>query len=311
MKKFIFLFAMLLVFSLTASAQFSFTSKAGKKFSVSSAPQKTESRGGGFVMEFYYTVEGSDLVVYEVGKSKGAITNRIAVTNVKIDEINANSFKVQKINGGCYLQTGTPYTKFEHGSDFNADDKYSNSNLQIDFKSCDDANAFRTKVLGDAADEIDLGDLDLSLEDKPKPKSTMPAHLFSLLGGGSRKTYQFSRKTDEVWDMTGDSVFKVGKISGSGEDVQMLDKTDSFYVYKLKDNRLYNGDKATAYSLIGDSVCKSIGDGKCDVAYKISKDDETVYSLDYKGTKYKYYTIMGEASNEEIFIILALLEGLR
>jgi hypothetical protein len=306
MKKIVFLFAIIFTFCFTASAQFDFTSNSGKKFSVSSAPQNTDIRGGGFVMEFYYTVEGSDLVVYEVGKSNGAVGNSIAVTNVKIDKIDTNSFKVQKLVSGCYLQTGTPYTKFTHGSDFNSDDKYSNNNLQLDFKSCDAANEFRTKVLGDSADELDLGDLDLSLEDKPKekPKSTMPAHLFALIGVGSNKSYQFNRKTDEVWDYSDDKIFKVGKISGSGEDVQMLDKTDSFLTYKLKSNRLYNGDTATAYSIIGDSVCKTIDDGRCDVVYK-------VYSLDSKGTKYKYYTIMGEASNEEIVIILALLENLR
>jgi hypothetical protein len=308
MKKFIFLFAIIFTFCLTASAQFSFTSKAGKKFSVSSAPQNTDLRGGGFVMEFYYTVEGSDLVVYEVGKSNGAITNRIAVTNVKIDEINATGFKVQKSGSGCYLQTGTPFTKITHGSDFNADDKYSNDNLQINFKSCDVANAFRTKVLGDSADDLDLGDLDLSLEEKPK--STMPAHLFSLVGEGSNKSFQFSRKSDEIWDMTSEKVFKVGKISGSGKDLQMLDKTDSFYTYKLKDNRLYNGDKATAYSLISNTICKSIGGGKCDTVYIISRQDEMIYSF-VNETKFKEYAILGEGSNEEIFIMLALLEGLR
>lgn len=309
MKKFIFLFAMLLAFSFTASAQFSFTSKAGKKFSVSSPADIRDIRGGGIYVDFYYTVEDTDLVVYEVVISDGKV-DEVRVVNVPIDTIEKDSFKVRSFANMWILQTGKPYKSYTHAARINSNETSSQSNLQLNFKTKEAAEAFRGKVLGD---ELGLGDLDLDLSDKPKekPKSTMPAHLFALLGGGVRKTYQFNRKTDEVFDYSSNNVFKVGKISGSGEDVQMLDKTDSFFVYKLKDNRLYNGDKATAYSLIGDSVCKTTSPGKCDEVYKISGEDETVYSLASDGTKYKYYTIMGEASNEEIFIILALLENLR
>lgn len=311
MKKLVFLFAIIFTSCFTASAQFSFTSKAGKTFSVSSPPARTDYRGATSIFDYYYTVEDSDLVVYEVIRDEAKTISEIRVINVPIETIDKDYFRVRKgLVGGCILQTGKAYTRYTHAASSNSQETYSEGNLQLDFKTCEEAEAFRGKVLDD---ELGLGDLDLDLSDKPKeePKSTMPAHLFALLGGGSRKTYQFSRKTDEIWDMTDNKIFKVGKISGSGEDVQMLDKTDSFYVYKLKNNRLYNGDKATAYSLINDSVCKSIGGGKCDEVFRISRDDESIYSLASDGSKYKYYKIMGQASNEEIFIILALLENLR
>jgi hypothetical protein len=305
MKKFIFLFAIVFTFCFTASAQFSFTSKVGKKFSVSSAPQNTESRGGGFVMEFYHTVEGSDLVVYEVGKSDGEISNRIQVTRVPIDKIKASSFKVEKSGSGCYLQTGTPYTKFTHGSNFNPDDQFSGSNLQLDFKNCDDANAFRTKVLGDSADELDLGDLDLDLEDKPKAKSTMPAHLFALVGGAASKTYQFNRKNMEVWDYTRDDIFKVGKIS----QLRMLVADESYFTYNVRNGKLYNGDKFLGIELDGDEICKTFNGEKCFSKYEIDREEGILYSVFEDGKKrYKQYTISGEATNEEILLVFALIE---
>jgi hypothetical protein len=305
MKNIIFIFAIVLTFCFTATAQFSFTSQAGKKFSVSSAPQKTDPRGGGFVMEFYYTVEGSDLVVYEVGKSDGEISNTIQVTKVPIDQIKANSFKVQKSGSGCYLQTGTPYTKFTHGSNFNPDDKYSSNNLQLDFKNCDDANAFRTKVLGDEADELDLGDLDLDLEDKPKAKSTMPAHLFALVGGAASKTYQFNRKNMEVWDYTRDDIFKVGKIS----QLKMLVADESYFTYNVRSGKLYNGDKFLGIELDGDEICKSFNGEKCFSKYEIDREEGILYSVFEDGKKrYKLYTISGEATNEEILLIFAFIE---
>jgi hypothetical protein len=305
MKQIIFLFAIVLTFCFTASAQFSFTSKAGKKFSVSSAPQKIEFRGGGFVVEFYYTVEGSDLVAYEVGKSDGEISNTIDVTRVPINKINANSFKVQKSGSGCYLQTGTPYTKFTHGSNFNPDDKYSNNNLQLDFKNCDDADAFRRQVLGDAADDPDLSDLDLDLEDKPKAKSTMPTHLFALVGGAASKTYQFNRKSMEVWDYTRDEVFKVGKIS----QLKMLVEDESYFTYNVREGKLYNGDKFLGIELDGDEICKSFNGEKCFSKYEIDREEGVLYSVFEDGKKrYKQYIISGEATNEEILLIFAYIE---
>lgn len=313
MKKIVFLFAIIAVFSFTASAQFSFTNNSGKKFSVSSAPQKTDPRGGGFVMEFYYTVEGSDLVVYEVGKTNGVVGNSIAVTKVAIDTIKSDRFKVRESDfGGCYLQTGTAFTKITHGADYNATDKYSNSNLQLDFKSCDAANELRTKVLGE---DLGLDELDLSLEDKPKEKSKMPAHLFALIGEGSRGFYQFNRKTMEVWDYKPRDIFKVGKINDLGEELQMLDETDSYFTYKIKDSKLYNGDKSLGYSIVaatssGFVICRSLGNGTCNSKYAVDRDAEMVFGIDSNGKRYENYKIMGEASDEEILLILALLEKL-
>lgn len=313
MKKFIFLFAMLFAFSLTAAAQFEFTSKAGKKFSVNSAPQDSENSAGGFVMEIYYTVEGLDLVAYYVGKTNGVMSNSIAVVNVKIDKIDSDYFKVKKLGNGCYLQTGTPYTKITHGSDFNADDNYSSDNLQIDFKSCDVATAFRAKVLGDAADEPDLGDMDLSLEDKPKekPKNTMPEHLFALIGEGSSKFFQFNRKTMEVWDYTSDSVFKVGKINDLGSDkLQMLSKDDSYATYNVKDGKLFNGTKSLGWELDGDGFIAKLPSGDAYRTYSIDRDAGYVYFVTLENKKLKQYAIMGEASDSEILLIFALLEGI-
>jgi len=311
MKKIVFLFAIVLTFCFTASAQFEFTSKAGKEFSVGFAPQRTENRGGGFVMEFYYTVEGSNLVVYEVAKTKGVISNSIAITTVPIDEIKADRFKVQKTEYGCYLQTGIPFTKFTHGADYNSDEKYSNDNLQMDFKSCDDAEELRKKVLGDAADDLDLDDLDLSLEDKPKekPKSTMPAHLFALLGRTKEKSYQFNRKNMEVWDYSSNNVFKVGKIVDSGSELKMLNTDESYFTYRVKDGKLYNGNKFLDIELLGKNICKSFNGEKCFSKWEIDRDNEHIYSVFDKGaTRYEKYKIMGEATDEEILLIFAYLE---
>ncbi len=311
MKKFIFLFAMLLAFSFTASAQFSFTSKAGKKFSVSSTPQNTDYRGSTSIFDYYYTVEDSDLVVYEVVRDDKNVIREVRTVTVPLDTIEKDSFKVRSFANMWILQTGKPYTRYTHAGDFDSKETSEGDNLQLNFEKREVAEAFRAKVLGD---ELGIGDLDLDLSDKPKekPKSTMPAHLFAFIGGGTdKRLYQFSRKTDELWDVAEGNVVKVGKIAGSGEDLQLLDKTDSFFVYKLKNNRLYNGDKATAYSLIDDSVCKTTSSGKCDIVYKFSREDEKVYYVASDGTKYQKFKIMGEASNEEMFIILALMENLR
>jgi hypothetical protein len=318
MKKFIFIFTIIFTFCLTASAQFDFTSKNGEKFSTNSKPDYKEPLGGGSFVDNYYIVSGSELIIYYVPVSTGEISE-ISVTKVDTNKIGLANFNAREFAGNCSLKLATPvrtYTHYKRGTDI---DEYSSSDKGLTFPNCEAANAFKAKIKGnfssekkDEEVELELGDIDFNLDDKPKekPKSTMPAHLFALIGVGSNKSYQFNRKSMEIWDMTGDSVFKVGKISGSGEDVQILDKTDSFYVYKLKDNRLYNGDKATAYSIINDSVCKSIGDGKCDVVYRFNRDEEMVYSV-VNNQSFKEYSIMGEASNEEIFIILALLEGLR
>jgi hypothetical protein len=318
MKKFIFLFALLLAFSLAASAQFDFTSKNGEKFSTNSKPNYKEPLGGGLFVDNYYIVSGSELIIYYVPVSNGEITE-IGVTKVDTNKIGLANFNAREFAGNCSLKLATPVTKYTHykrGTDI---EKYSSNDKDLTFPNCEAANAFKAKIKGNFSSEkkdeeidLELGDVDFSLDDKPKekPKSTMPAYLFSLFGEGSSKSFQFNRKTMEVWDMTSESVFKVGKISGSGKNVQMLDKTDSFFTYKLKSNRLYNGDTATAYSLIGDTVCKSVGEGKCETAYLISRQDEMVYSV-IGNDKFKEYEIMGEASNEEIFIILALLENLR
>jgi hypothetical protein len=305
MKKIVYLFAVIAAFSFTASAQFSFTNNAGEKFSVSSPPQKTDPRGGGFVMEFYYTVEGSDLVVYEVGKTNGVVSNSIAVTKVAIDTIKPDRFKVREADyGGCYLQTGTAFTKITHGSDYAANDKYSNSNLQLDFKSCDVANEFRTKVLGE---DLGLDELDLDLEDKPKEKakSTMPAHLFALVGGAASKTYQFNRKNMEVWDYTKDDIFKVGKIS----QLRMLVADESYFTYNVRDGKLYNSDKFLGIELDGDEICKTFNGEKCFSKYEIDREEGILYSVFEDGKKrFKLYTISGEATNEEILLIFAFIE---
>lgn len=310
MRKIVFLFAIIAAFTFTASAQFTFTNNSGKEFSVSSAPQKTDPRGGGFVMEFYYTVEGSDLVVYEVGKKNGAVTNSIAVIKVEIDTIKPDRFKVRESDfGGCYLQTGTAFTKITHGSDYAANDTYSNDNLQLDFKSCDAANEFRTKVLGE---DLGLEELDLDLEDKPKekPKSTMPAHLFALIGTADRGFYQFNRKNMEVWDYKPRDIFKVGKIADLGEELRMLAADESYFTYKVKDGKLYNGDKFLGIELVNDIICKSFNGEKCFSRIQIDRDNSYIYSVFDKGnaTRYEQYKIMGEATNEEILLIFALLE---
>ena len=318
MKKFVFLFAIVITFCFTASAQFSFTSKNGEKFSTTAKPDYKEPLGGGLFVENYYIVNGSELIIYYVPVSNGEISE-IGVTKVDTNKIGLANFNARESAGNCSLKLATPvarYTHYARGTDI---DEYSSSDKDLTFPNCEAANAFKAKIKGnfssekkDEEVELELGDIDFNLDDKPKekPSSTMPAHLFSLVGVGSNKSHQFNRKTDEIWDMTDSKVFKVGKISGSGKDLQMLDKTESFYSYKLKDNRLYNGDKATAYSLIGNTVCKSIGGGECETVYKISGEDEMVYSV-VNNQSFKEYAILGEASNEEIFIILALLEGLR
>lgn len=310
MKKIVFLFAIVLTFCFTVSAQFEFTSKAGKEFSVSSAPQRSENRGG-LVMEFYYTVEGSNLVVYEVPKTKGKISNSIDVTVVPIDQINKTKFKVQKIENTCYLQTGTSFTKITHGADYNSNDKYSSDNLSIYFNNCDDAEELRKQVLGDAADDLDLSDLDLSLEDKPKekPKSTMPAHLFALLGRTKEKSYQFNRKNMEVWDYSSNNIFKVGKIVDSGSELKMLNDDESYFTYRVKDGKLYNGNKFLDIELLGKNICKSFNGERCFSKWEIDRDNEHIYSVFDKGaTRYEKYKIMGEATDEEILLIFAYLE---
>ena len=95
MKKFVFLFAMLLAFSLTASAQFEFTSKAGKNFSVSSPADRRDPRGGEMFVDYYYTVEDADLVVYEVIVIGGKV-DEVRVINVPIDPIDTEYFKARK-----------------------------------------------------------------------------------------------------------------------------------------------------------------------------------------------------------------------
>lgn len=310
MKKIVFLFAVIFTLSFSASAQFSFTSNAGKKFNVSSAPQRTENRGGGFVMEFYYTVEGSDLVVYEVAKTKGVVSNSIAVIKVSIDKIKADKFKAKTFNGYCYLQTGTTYTKITHGADYNSNETYTGDNLQLDFKTCDDAEELRKKVLGDAAEDLDLSDLDLDL-DKPKekPKSTMPAHLFALIGTGSKGFYQFNRKNMEIWDYKTNNVFKVGKIVDSGSQLKMLNAEESYFTYNVKDGKLYNGAKYLDIKLINDNICKSGFDQICFEKWEIDRDNEHIYRVFDNGkTRYEQYKIKGEATNEEILLIFAYLE---
>jgi hypothetical protein len=318
MKKFIFIFTIIFTFCFTASAQFDFTSKNGERFSTNSKPDYKEPLGGGLFVDNYYIVSGSELIIYYVPVSTREISE-IGVTKVDTNKIGLANFNAREFAGNCSLKLATPvttYTHYKRGTDI---DEYSSSDKGLTFPNCDAANAFKAKIKGnfssekkDEEVELELGDIDFNLDDKPKekPGSTMPAHLFSLVGEGSNKSFQFSRKSDEIWDMTSENVFKVGKISGSGKDLQMLDKTDSFYTYKLKDNRLYNGDKATAYSLISNTICKSIGGGKCDTVYIISRQDEMIYSF-VNETKFKEYAILGEGSNEEIFIMLALLEGLR
>jgi hypothetical protein len=240
------------------------------------------------------------------------VRNSIAVTKVAIDTIKPDRFKVREADyGGCYLQTGTAFTKITHGADYNANDKYSNSNLQLDFKSCDVANEFRTQVLGE---DLGLDELDLSLEDKPKekPKSTMPAHLFALIGQGSKGFYQFNRKNMEVWDYKPRDIFKVGKVVDNGTDLRMLVADESYFTYKVKDGKLYNGDKFLGIELVNDVICKSFNDEKCFSRFQIDRDNSYIYSVFGKGnaTRYEQYKIMGEATNEEILLIFALLEKL-
>lgn len=310
MKNIVFSLAIVLTFCFSASAQFSFTSNAGKKFSVSSAPQKTDIRSGEFVMEFYYTVEDSDLVVYEVGKKNGALTNSIAVIKVPINQINSQKFKVLKEGNGCYMQTGTAFTKITHGSDYNSSETYSSDNLQLDFANCDAADALRTKVLGDAADELDLGDLDLDLEDKPKekPKNTMPAHLFALIGEGNRGFYQFNRKNMEVWDYKSNDIFKVGKIANAGGELKMLNADESYFTYRVKGGKLHNGNKFLDIELVEGSICKSYNGEKCFSRWQIDREDGFIYAVFEGSKRYEQYKIMGEASDEEILLIFAYLE---
>ncbi len=265
-------------------------------------------------MEFYYTVEGSNLVVYEVPKTKGKISNSIDVTVVPIGEINKTKFKVQKFENVCYLQTGTSFTKITHGSDYNANDKYSSDNLSMYFKNCDDAEELRKQVLGDAADDLDLSDLDLDLTDKPKekPKSTMPAHLFALLGRTTEKSYQFNRKNMEVWDYTSNNVFKVGKIVDSGSQLKMLNADESYFTYNVKDGKLLNSEKQLAVYLAGNYICKDENGEKCFSKWEIDRDNEHIYSVFDKGkTRYEKYKLMGEATNEEILLIFAFAEKLK
>lgn len=318
---------MLFLFVVSGYAQFSFTSKAGDRFQVADAPDRSEPRGGGFVMEFYFRVEKANLVVYEVPKDKGETTS-IAVIVFPIDSIKTQSFTVRKaLSGvGCYLQTGRQYTKKSYGAEYDSTETYTGDNLELNFKDCGAAESFRRKVIGGFSaekqdEEFDkaLADLDLSLEDKPKqkPKNNMPAHLFALLGGGGgKKTYQLNRKSNEVWDFSTNNVFKVGKLQQSGEEFLMLNQDEQIFVYALKplastgSYRLFNGDRATVFSLLNDVICKSVGGGQCETAYRISIDDGMVYKV-VANKNYTAYELRGNASVEEIALMVALLDGLR
>lgn len=137
----------------------------------------------------------------------------------------------------------------------------------------------------------------------------MPAHLFALLGGGVGKSYQFNRKNMEVWDYTSNDIFKVGKIDDPGAELKMLMADESYFTYNVKDGKLYNGNKFLGIELDGDNICKSYNGEKCFSKFEIDREEGILSSVFENGAKrYKKYTIMGEATNEEILLIFAYLE---
>jgi hypothetical protein len=96
----------------------------------------------------------------------------------------------------------------------------------------------------------------------------------------------------------------------------MLDKDESYSTYSVKTvagssyPRVFNGDRRTGFSIIDDAICYSTGNGECEIKYRILRDDEIVYSV-ADNKNFAAYKIMGEATNEEITILLALLERFR
>ena len=218
------------------------------------------------------------------------------------------------------MKLATPVTKYTHYKSGTDIDEYSSSDKDLTFPNCEAANAFKAKIKGNFSSEkkdeevdLELGDLDLSVEEKPKekPKNTMPAHLFALIGEGSSKFFQFNRKTMEVWDYTSDSIFKVGKINDLGSDkLQMLNKDENYSTYNVKDGKLFNGTKSLGWELDGDGFIAKLPNGQTYRTYSIDRDAGYVYFVTPENEKLKQYAIMGEASDSEILLIFALLEGI-
>lgn len=310
MKKIILSLAVILTFCFGVSAQFNFTSSDGTTFSNSGEPDYT---GDGHL---YYSVKGSQLVIQQVGFS-GEKISYVRVINVDINKINLDRFRVSKLGNRYQISLGIP-VKWTTYSNSSLPESYQADGYDLSFTSLEAANAFKEKIADNFSqdkkdEEFDkaLGDLDLDLDDKPKekPKSKMPAHLFALLGEGSRGAYQFNRKNMEVWDYKSNDIFKVGKIADSGSELKMLNADESYFTYRVKDGKLYNGNKFLDIELVEGNICKSYNGEKCFSKWQIDRDDEYIYSVFDNGAKrYTQYKIMGEATDEEILLIFAYLE---
>jgi hypothetical protein len=177
MKNFIFIFAIVLTFCFTASAQFMFTAADGTKISNSAKPDKGKNTP--FVR--YYSVVGNEIVVHDPYDKDGKIEH-VYVTRVTINEIDVKSFEINKSAMGFVLYFKAQMNIIKHSNDEEDGKEISRDDIGLPFETLEAANAFRDKVvakfttaqkndLKEAEFENSLADLDLSLDDKPKGES--------------------------------------------------------------------------------------------------------------------------------------------
>lgn len=309
MKKIFLSAVLILAFCLGVSAQFSFTASDGTTFENSNEPDyKLDGH-------LYYSIKDSRLAVYQV-RFGGEKVSSVRVMNVDLNRINLDQFRVSKLGNRYLLSLGIP-VKWTTYSDAFPTESYQADGYDLSFASLEAANAFKAKIAASFStdkkdEEFDkaLGDLDLDLDDKPKekPKSKMPAHLFALIGEGDRGFYQFNRKNMEVWDYKASDIFKVGKIADTGSELKMLNADESYFTYRVKDGKLYNGNKFLDVELVEGNICKGYNGEKCFSKFVIDRANEFIYSVFDGNKRYKQYAIMGEASDEEILLIFAYLE---
>ncbi len=179
MKKIIFLFAIIAAFSFTASAQFSFIAADGTKFSSSVKPDK----GSKDNFEYYYSVEGSDVISKEIAYKNGLATS-VYVEKLAVNDINLDGFQVKQLYGETvWVFSAAGNVKIAKYSKDDSNVKQdSGSGLSLLFQTREAADAFKEKIAGKFTgakkDEYSkkvenemvdksIGELDLSLGDEP------------------------------------------------------------------------------------------------------------------------------------------------
>lgn len=193
------LFAIVITFCFTASAQFTFTASDGTTISNSNEP---DYRLDGHL---YYSIKGSQLQIPKLVFSSGKV-NSVRVINVDINKINLNQFRVSKLGDRYFISLRIPVKWTTYSATFPVESSQAGG-FDLSFANLEAANSFKAKIATSFSpdkkdEEFDkaLSELDLDLEDNPKekPKSKMPAHIFALIGEGGRGFYQFNRK---IWNL--------------------------------------------------------------------------------------------------------------